>query len=507
MSRTHKTILRIALIVSFIIINALVIFGISALLTYLNTGADRHKMLHTEIKNRDQYLPKVIWDPILNEGRPMDTETLKTIEKDYLNALFVTHIAYSSNLIYGIDDYYTESARKNLIDIINLNKEQAVTISSTTLEHQLNLEFFSEDGQLVVLTDRNALEYKSVYKDDKLVRESNASNTSKVVLLLEDGFWRIRHIVREKSTPIVLSDPGVVKMDSTALIKGINYYPQSSPWNMFGDDFDMEVIRNDFKIIKDSKLNTIRIFIPYADFGKAKVSKPKLEKLESILDAAEMCDLKVIVTLFDFYGDYSVLDWTLNHRHAETIVDAFKDHNSILAWDLKNEPDLDFKSRGKENVLAWLRQLIVLIRSIDPNHAITIGWSNSQHAALLSEYLDLVSFHYYDDISDLEESYKQLQRDIPNKPLLLGEFGMSSYRGFWNPFGNSQKEQAQYHKDMQALIKRNNISNLSWTLYDFEYIPNSVSGWRPWRKNMQKRYGFIDKRNKPKPAFRFISRD
>lgn len=50
MSRTHKTILRIALIVSFIIINALVIFGISALLTYLNTGADRHKMLHTEIK-------------------------------------------------------------------------------------------------------------------------------------------------------------------------------------------------------------------------------------------------------------------------------------------------------------------------------------------------------------------------------------------------------------------------------------------------------------------------
>lgn len=34
--------------------------------------------------------------------------------------------------------------------------------------------------------------------------------------------------------------------------------------------------------------------------------------------------LKVIVTLFDFYGDYSVLDWTLNQRHAETIVAALK---------------------------------------------------------------------------------------------------------------------------------------------------------------------------------------
>lgn len=507
MNRTHKTILRIALIFSFIAINIVIIFGISALLSYLNTGADRHKMLHTEIKNRDQYLPKVIWDPILNEGRSMDSETLKTIEKDYLNALFVKHIAYSSNMIYGIDDYYTESARKNLIGIINLNKEKAVTISSTTLKHHLNLEFFSEDGQLVVLTDRDALEYKAVYKNEHLIHQTNESNTSTVVLLLEDGFWRIRHMVREKSNPIVLSDPGMVKMDSTDLIKGINYYPQSSPWNMFGDNFDINVILNDLKIIKDSKLNTVRIFIPYADFGKAKVSEQKLKKLKYVLDAAEMCNLKVIVTLFDFYGDYSVLDWTLNHRHAETIVSSFKNHSAILAWDIKNEPDLDFKSRGKENVLAWLQQLIALIRSIDSRHAITIGWANSEQATLLNDYLDLISFHYYENISDFEKTYTRLQRDIPNKPLLLGEFGMSSYRGFGNPFGNSQKDQAECHKNMQSIFKKNSINNLSWTLYDFENIPNEVSGWRPWRKNLQKHYGFIDKRGKPKLAFRFISRD
>ena len=73
-------------------------------------------------------------------------------------------------------------------------------------------------------------------------------------------------------------------------------------------------------------LNTIRVFIQYDDFGKNRVDYKKLQVLKTLLDSAEENELDVLITLFDFYGDYDVSNWTLTHRHAETIVNAVKDH-------------------------------------------------------------------------------------------------------------------------------------------------------------------------------------
>ena len=131
----NKNILRTILIASYIMVVALIISGISALFSYLNTGADRSAMLHTEIKKVDQYLPKFIWEPLNNEGRPMDTENLKAIENDYLDAWYVKQVAYSTNKIDGIKDYYTDSARENLYSFIELNKAENIIIKSTTLNH------------------------------------------------------------------------------------------------------------------------------------------------------------------------------------------------------------------------------------------------------------------------------------------------------------------------------------------------------------------------------------
>ena len=49
---------------------------------------------------------------------------------------------------------------------------------------------------------------------------------------------------------------------------------------MYGDKFDTKIISNDFKIIKDSGLNSIRIFVPYRDFGKTNIKLEKLNKLK-----------------------------------------------------------------------------------------------------------------------------------------------------------------------------------------------------------------------------------
>lgn len=499
----NKNILRTILIISYIMIVALIISGISALFSYLNTGADRSTMLHTEIQKVEQYAPKLIWEPLTNEGRPMDTENLNALQNDYLDAWYVKQIAYKTNKTAGIKDYYTDSARENLYAFIELNKAENTTIEATTLNHNPTLEFFSEDGQLAVITDRDVVEYKRVFKSEKLVLETTETSTYKMVFLLEDGFWRIRHLVKESSNPF---EAKTAKIETDSLIiKGINYYPKATPWNMFGDAFAKDIISNDFKIIKDAGLNSVRLFVQYDDFGKADVNPKKLEKLKQTLDAAEENNLKVVLTLFDFYGDYSVMSWTLNQRHAATIVSTFKDHNAIIAWDIKNEPNLDFESRGKDMVIAWLDNMIDLVKSVDAEHPVTIGWSNTQSAPILKDKVDIVSFHYYEDLSELDAAIKTMRKDIPNKPLVLQEFGISSYSGFWKPLGSSTEDQANYHKKIQEIIAANALQFMSWTLYDFVDVPTAVVGSRPWRRNTQKHFGFIDKNGAKKASFQYIT--
>ncbi|WP_179318309.1 glycoside hydrolase family 2 TIM barrel-domain containing protein [Winogradskyella helgolandensis] len=499
----NKNILRTILIISYIMVIALIISGLSAVFSYLNTGADRSSMLHTEIQKVEQYMPQLVWEPLQNEGRPMDNENLNALQNDYLDAWYVKQIAYKTNKTAGIKDYYTDSARKNLFDFIALNKAEDITIYATTLKHHPTLEFFSEDGQLAVITDRNVVEYKRVFKAEQLVLETTETSTYKMVFLLEDGFWRIRHLVKEHSEPYTFDTQPINTANLD--IKGINYYPQANPWDMFGDDFSTSILSKDFDIIKNAGLNSVRIFVQYEDFGKANVKPEKLEKLKQTLDLAEAHSLKVVLTLFDFYGDYSVMDWTLNQHHAEAIVSTFKNHKALLAWDIKNEPNLDFESRGKPNVIAWLDNMIDFVKSVDASHPVTIGWSNTQSAPILKDKVDIVSFHYYENLELLNDAIKNLKTEIPNKPLVLQEFGLSSYSGLWKPYGASDEDQANYHKKIQEHIVANNLQFMSWTLYDFGKIPKEVVGRLPWRQNAQKHFGFIDKNGIRKPSFLFIT--
>lgn len=501
--KVNRTLYRILLILSFLAVNGLILFGIGAVWSYLNTGADRSNMLHVSKELSADYLPKVIWETLSNEGRPMETQTLKEIERDYLKAWRVRNLALETNNRYGIADYYTDSARVKLNNILDFNKANNSTLKTTTLQHNPKLEFYSADGKIVVLTDRNVERYEKIYVEDKLILEQKNTSSYQVMLLLEDGFWRIRHMVERPSTQekTQSSLKNVPSVTSISKIKGINYYPQKNPWNMFGMQFNDSIINADFIRIKKLNLNTVRIFVPYMDFGKAEVRKDRLERLEQTLDLAEKNGLKVMVTLFDFYGDYAIHNWTLTHRHAEQIVKALKGHEALLAWDIKNEPDLDFDSRGKERVMAWLAQMISEIKTWDTEHPVTIGWSNPAAAENLSERVDFVSFHYYLDPKDFLEAFDQLKTAVPNKPILLQEYGYSSYDGLWNLYLGSEEAQATYFTQMQETLKTRDLPFMFWTLHDFEAIPEAVVGSLPWRTGKQRHFGIIDKEGQPKTAY------
>ncbi|MEX0275453.1 MAG: cellulase family glycosylhydrolase, partial [Flavobacteriaceae bacterium] len=394
------------------------------------------------------------------------------------------------------------SAKVKLYRTLALNKNQNVTFDQTSIAHHPELKYYSADGKLVVFTDHGAKIYRESLRNKERVLVEKMERTYQVLMLLEDGFWRIRHMVEMAPEKLLrVQDTVLEKSGDPASIKGINYYPKDAPWAMFGQKFNDSIINADFKIIKDMGLNTVRLFINYEEFGKNKLRKDKMKKMKKVLDLAQAHQLKAIITLFDFYGNYDVYDWTLTHRHAEKVVKALKKHPALLGWDLKNEPDLDFESRGKHTVLAWLSEMNTQIKKWDPVHPITIGWSNTQAAVHLANELDYVSFHYYEDLDLFPERMAALRKAVPNRQLVLQEYGLSSYSGPWNGFSGSDENQAEYYREIQAQLKKEKLPFLFWTLYDFEEVPNRVAGWQPWRKNKQGFFGCIDVNGNKKEAY------
>ncbi|SCX99337.1 Cellulase (glycosyl hydrolase family 5) [Nonlabens sp. Hel1_33_55] len=496
--KKNKALYRILIVAGFLALFSGVLFGISQLLAYLNTGADRSTMLHLDLERENYYVPEVVWKSIENPGRPMKPANKDKIEQDYLDAWFVKNQALLTGDDAGIYDHYTKSARAKVRELISYNAGENISIESTTLSHHLTLDFYSADGTLAVLTDREVRGVEQLYQNDEFIIQREFNNDYRIILLLEDGFWRVRHFELLETHPI--EESALVISDEIKNLAGLNYYPQDSPWDTFGENFDSSQIATDFKVIQDLNLNTIRIFLSYKDFKISENSNEKMQRLKILLDQAEKADLKVMVTLFDFYGDYGIQDWTLTNSYLKNIVDHIKDHPAVYAWDIKNEPDLDYKSREKRKVNAWLSQTMTRLKEMDSIHPVTIGWSTAAAAINLENQVDVVSYHYYKDLEDLSKTHQELKSKT-KKPIVLQEIGWSSYHGFWNPFGMDKEDQAEKYTEFFTTQKRDSINYLSWTLYDFEEVPSSVAGSRPWRVNKQKHFGLIATDGKKKPSY------
>lgn len=498
-NRTYRRIISISV---FIFINALLLFVISQIIAHLNTGADRSSIFHGQASRFEYYNPEIIWTNMENPGSFMDPIIRESIEKGYTNAWYVRNLAYLYNDSEIISDYFTASAKENIVNLIAHNQSQSTHIASTTLSHEIDLELLSSDRKLVVFTDKNVRSYSRSFVNNESIHILEEIADYKVVMLLEDGYWKIRHLEKLKSTPP--SQKVAEKAEFKNHIEGINYYPMNHPWDTFAEDFPSMEIDHDFRKIKDLNLNTLRIFLNYEDFGAAQISEEKLLRLTSFLDLAHQHNLSVIVTLFDFYGHYSILDWSSTQTHAKSIVNHIKEHPALLAWDVKNEPDLDFDTRGDDLVMSWLKFTISIIKEEDPNHPVTIGWSSHTTALLLEEEVDFVSFHYYDRIENLKENINNVSQKT-TKPVFIQELGLSTYSGFWNPFGYSEEDQEAYYQDFYGSID-DSIHYLFWTLNDFKEIPDEVAGMYPWRKKKQTHFGIVNTKGQPKAAYDVIKK-
>ncbi|ABX04821.1 MAG TPA: hypothetical protein DEF47_21650 [Herpetosiphon sp.] len=460
-------------------------------------------MLPPEAAIATQWLPD---DP--DTGRVMEDFTRQQLTSDYGRAWLQWNLSLKIGRPYNLHTSFSGPALHYLTTSISTTEN--IKIDQIDTAHQLQLHFYAADGSIVALTDTQAEIYQMIYDaDGEIVSAQWLYARYEIVMLLQDGTWRIRHWVRhELPTPIEPSyqpRPQLLQVnqqqlqlaDQPFIARGVNYYPSKTPWLQFWPAYQPQQTTKDLALVQQLNLNSVRIFIPFEQFTEPYSTSLYLRSVTDFLDQADQANIKVIVTLFDFLGDYQLARWQATDSYLTTVVTALREHPAIMAWDVKNEPDRDYATASQVVVEAWLQHSIRQLRRLDPHHLITIGWSTPEAAERLYQDVDLVSFHYYGSTELLATHYQRLRQVVGEKPLLLTEIGMPTWNSPFFPHGHNQREQANY---LTGLMQQAEAYNgfLIWTLFDIPEVPKAVAGFWPWQRGPQTQLGLYNETYEPK---------
>jgi endo-1,4-beta-mannosidase len=271
---------------------------------------------------------------------------------------------------------------------------------------------------------------------------------------------------------ISLRDGHFYAGDTVFESRGVNYYPARSPWRRFLTATSMETIQAEFNILRDAGLNTLRLFLWNQALFACDGAVPVVETftlLDNIIHEAAAQGFRIIMTLNDLpdlrdYPLYSDPDFV--QAQTTFIVQRYREERSILAWDVRNEGDIDYGSIhtfgggfARPDVLEWLHLNVERIRALDSNHLLTAGWNRDSWST--ARYVDFVSFHHYwDDAAILRERILEI-RSHTDKPLLLEEFGYST-------FERTPEEQAALTQTaLQVVDETELLGWLIWAAFDF----------------------------------------
>lgn len=494
------------------------IHGLGMLITYFSSGADPAtalKLVPAVPLDLDERITWLADFPTVGEGRVMEPYTRDQIAGAYLHGWAQWEISYELGQPYGLKTYFSTPALEAAASAVTTTIDNGWEMRQSALHHTLQLAFYSDDGSIVSFTDQRAEVVRQLKRTDSSFQQINENaDRYDVTMRLEDGNWRIRDLVRRgeaDSRPVTvtqsISSTKFVQVEGNQLLLdgkpysviGINYYPQASPWTQFWPAYQYTQTVVDLGLVHSLGFNTVRIFVAYSDFGADKVEATHIRKLTHFLDQAEAHQLKVIITLFDHHTDHRIGQWAADDRHLAGLIPHFSEHPAILAWDIKNEANRDYGFNTPELTDAWLRHIAKKVRNYDTNHLLTIGWSTPEAAIHLTDLVDFVSFHYFEDSANYSERLSQLFESVPDKPVLLQEFVMSTWNSIW-PHGHTEEEQALYYADLLRQHRNFDTAGyMVWTLYDFDRVP--LAEFRlPWQQATQAHMGLVRRDGTLKPS-------
>lgn len=354
------------------------------------------------------------------------------------------------------------------------------------LEEELRPTFVHLDGSVIQL-DALMTAVRFRIEDGSIVHYELSLDAALTTLTRDTTGWRILSHERASSRPVKLAKSHIYALP---FAKGVNYYPSETPWRAFWPEFDARVISEDFNRIAALGCNSVRIFLPAADFANTEQGIRNLRNLSVLLELAEDRQLSVVATLFDLKSSYRPEVWADDVAYLRRVLPVLASSSAVSLVDLKNEPDLDRPAYREGLVDAWLTTVSSMARKIAPSLTLTIGWSDAESAADLIELVDVVSYHEYGDASTVSERFDNLRSLAGSKPIIVTEIGSSSYNLILG-FPSSEAKQADLiGKILPQLTQADGI--FIWALNDFSTVDSNAVGTSPWSRLIQSQFGLFD---------------
>jgi hypothetical protein len=234
-------------------------------------------------------------------------------------------------------------------------------------------------------------------------------------------------------------------------IVGCNYVPayavnQLEMWQP--ETFDMEVIGSELALARSLGFNTLRVFLHDLLWTDPDLL---LDHVDRFLTAADAHGIAVMPVLFEGVwlnyahpGDQPApipgvhnsqwvqspnakaavdpAQWPRLEDYVGGVLDRFADDERVLLWDVYNEP-------GNEgvigNALPLLDAAFRWARSIGVSQPLTSGiWEINAAFSELNRFQllasDLITFHHYGDVSDLEWLIRSLR--LLGRPMICTEY-------------------------------------------------------------------------------------
>jgi endo-1,4-beta-mannosidase len=279
-------------------------------------------------------------------------------------------------------------------------------------------------------------------------------------------------------------------------LKGINFYPKDHPWDRMWKIWRGEDFKGDLARAQELGINVIRIMVPFEpDTGwtskeTGEVRPEFLNQLQQMVQIAGEIDLKVIITLFDFY-DPSEDRWQPGNQAEErhliylrTVVSTFAEDDRVMAWDIHNEPDQYFTWREEKDparMIAWMDRMAAEIRRLDPNHLLTVGMSlfdnlfvadetgapyleEKPRGRVVADISDFNSFHSY-NAGNMDWQIEYITTKT-GKPVVLQETGWPSGPPCQQPDYSEERQIGLYRIMVEKAKKWDLAGLLQWQLWD-----------------------------------------
>ncbi|GFS74353.1 beta-glucuronidase [Nephila pilipes] len=236
--------------------------------------------------------------------------------------------------------------------------------------------------------------------------------------------------------------------------------------NIRGKGLDIPLIIKDFNLIKWIGANSFRTsHYPYA---------------EEVMDQADVQGIVVIdecpaVGLKSF-GD----DLLQQHKSVlRELVMRDRNHPSVLAWSVANEP-----SSAKSSADKYFSEVTKLVKSLDPTRPVTAAINADYTKEKAGKYLDFVMlnhyFSWYSDAGSTEVIFPLLvnfmtkAHEVYQKPIMMSEYGADTVAGLHMdpPFIFTEDYQTElmvlHHKAFDVLrTKGFFVGEHIWNFADF----------------------------------------